>query len=852
MEQTLFEAARRGDLSALREAASELLREFETYPYTVWAAALEADQVPALDLCLESGLDPNGTEETRPLVLAASHRARACVARLLAVGADPTLADESGRSLFNVAVMHGEVEWVRAALQSGANPFDETIAWLLRSAPAPMKKMVQDARKEARQAFAKQRRILAQLKAGAEIEPATAEEIVAPIPFAKGTTLLHVAAKGNRASVLREFLGRGADFDARDRSAHERKYGRGTTLELSTVYGGRTPLMIASIAGAVEAARVLIEAGADVHATDSAGETALHMACREKRADVVRLLLAAGANPNALTVEHGSSLLLTGYFGTVEIARALVEAGAEVDRADLAGITPFLAACWEGRTEIAEYLLSLGAKVPQSGGEEGDVWDALHIGRRTQTLRRLIGHLDVNAGSRSESPLATAGQFHHLEAIPMMVEAGAVLRPGERLNVVDAWNASSAAKRKALDALSKMGVPIDGQSVVSAVWQGDRNLVRHLAKLGADMNPGLAHASDVGFVDQLLELGADIDYQDENGRTALMAAVERGDSVVAMALLEHGANPDLEDSRGLKPADLAMTGDPAMQAVFANIPSDAKRTATLKLEGLLNDYTDPKVDEVVALLAEGADPNARAGRNEPILALAAARRLWPVVDTLLNHGAERTWEFEAMHRVRELPNQVDDAFLSAVANLEEALGEPMNPVTGGFGSVVFRLQAQVKAKEERWVAEGMNATVANLRAGFETAQEIAGAWRPRFPSLWCGPWRSHPVANPGLLLVPTSDPYTVIALICPHAGEHEIGVFEILRFLRKHEDLGWRLVGIGYDTVDLEFDRLPADIPSFAKELYEFCPDLIYQNFESLERLEEHLATHRSVHLWWD
>jgi hypothetical protein len=83
-------------------------------------------------------------------------------------------------------------------------------------------------------------------------------------------------------------------------------------------------------------------------------------------------------------------------------------------------------------------------------------------------------------------------------------------------------------------------------------------------------------------------------------------------------------------------------------------------------------------------------------------------------------------------------------------------------------------------------------------------------------------------------------------------GEHDIGVFEILEFLRKHELLGWRLTGLGYDTVDLEFAALPSDLGAFAKELYEFCPDLIDQGFGSLATLEHHLRATRRVHFWWD
>jgi hypothetical protein len=75
---------------------------------------------------------------------------------------------------------------------------------------------------------------------------------------------------------------------------------------------------------------------------------------------------------------------------------------------------------------------------------------------------------------------------------------------------------------------------------------------------------------------------------------------------------------------------------------------------------------------------------------------------------------------------------------------------------------------------------------------------------------------------------------------------------EILSFLRQHDDLDWELTGIGYDTVDLRFARLPDDLDAWCETLYAFCPDLIDQGFASLSALAAHLSATRQLHLWWD
>lgn len=67
-------------------------------------------------------------------------------------------------------------------------------------------------------------------------------------------------------------------------------------------YDGWTPLHLAAFFGHLDAARLLLEAGADVAAVsrNSLSNTALHAATAGRHADVALLLLKQGANPEAL------------------------------------------------------------------------------------------------------------------------------------------------------------------------------------------------------------------------------------------------------------------------------------------------------------------------------------------------------------------------------------------------------------------------------------------------------------------------------------------------------------------------------------------------------------------------
>lgn len=252
---------------------------------------------------------------------------------------------------------------------------------------------------------------------------------------------------------------------------------------------GSTTLMHAAYAGTVDIMRALLEAGADVNASNGRKATALHWAVPD--AEKMRLLLAHGARVDAETVEKRTPLYVAATLPEgVPAARLLLQAGANVEAASVLGTTPLFPAATTS-VEMTRLLLDHGA--------------------------------NPNARARTDATpiLFTRGA----EVVRLLLERGADAR-----------------------ARSKTG----DSSLMEAAIRGDVAAAMLLLDHGAEVNavdhrgytPLLLAAQYDGdspeLVRLLLDRGAQIDAVAE-GETALSLAARRGDTPVTRLLREAGA-----------------------------------------------------------------------------------------------------------------------------------------------------------------------------------------------------------------------------------------------------------------------------------------------------------------------
>lgn len=323
----------------------------------------------------------------------------------------------------------------------------------------------------------------------------------------------------------------------------------------------------------------------------SAGNAAevLAKACRVGDLKTAESLLSSGIDPNQVDQYRKSPLYYAASFNETRAVALLLAYHANPN----SGSLPLQAAAELGNSRIADMLLAAGAQVNAKA----------HMGRTALHVAVTANHLDlirllIDKGAdinvrdvEGTSPLDDAVWRGYLEA------AAILLAKGARLNEAEAKTGAT---------------PIN-----EATYQGQTELVQYLLQFHPDLRipdrrgyTPLENAIRQGKTDSaLLLLGAEPKAQKmpQFLEAMMSASIHKDNSVVADALLRHGALANGRLASGATPLDAAASANAS------------------------------KV--VSVLLIHGADPNTESRNGASPLEDASLRGFNPIVGMLLDHGA---------------------------------------------------------------------------------------------------------------------------------------------------------------------------------------------------------------------
>jgi len=513
-----------------------------------------------------------------------------------------------------------------------------------------------------------------------------------------GQTPLYVACKEGHESIVKLLLSNNADPHVP------------TKLNLSS------PLHVAVQSGNAMIVDMLLEKGAEMNPP---GEPLLHIACSnavwktrgvggetgsvERMLQIIRLLLQQGVNVNAFSDRGDTALYRACESEQLEVVQILLEAGADVNLTSKK-LYPLIAACDTGNVELMNLLMKAGADVTCRKSNDETCLHAVinssiagsqkpaDIVSIENIIKSLLEDgVDVSACcSAGETALCRASEAGYEHIVRLLLKAGADTRVStccrllyaacERghTHIVDLLlrhgadpNTFSVSSERHIDSLMylalRIPVPVassDSLPIICAVQKGYTDIVNLLLKHGADVNKqdqtgksalitflelmasrrsktnqvsNPPEESDFNILKSMLLAGGDANMLSRyTGQNALHIASSFGMCDVMTELIQLGTDCNELTSSGKNALDLAFEKghEEAVELLLKNgaKPDRKISTACGNRSGLLDVVSN-------MLQVYGGNPNKGSLDKNPLVAACLQQNV-ELVDTLLKHGAD--------------------------------------------------------------------------------------------------------------------------------------------------------------------------------------------------------------------
>lgn len=427
-------------------------------------------------------------------------------------------------------------------------------------------------------------------------------------PAKDNSTRFFTAALKGDVTTLNAMIAAGQSVDVRDNS-------------------GKTALMRAAEGGHMEAAKVLIAAGADVSASVS-DEDSIRYGCNpvifaaeSGNAELVELLVDAGASAKCKAADGSSPLSFAVQHRCAHMVDVLLKAGMPLPKDIL------VLSLWSGAKEVTLMLIAAGANMNacddlgqslvHRAAEKGEI----------EILRALLrAKPKLNAKFNGSTPLLIAIERGKADCALELIRAGADISQADSFGYNALMRAGMLGRNKVVSALLKAGADPNakdktGKTALMLANEKEQNEVVELLRVSGCDESGYkiqeciraALKGDVERIRQLINEGVDVNATYQSGARALASAAKHGHTEVVRLLLKSGADPSTKV--GASVWGMAIAADAL--AIAAN-------------EGHL---------EIVRLLIEaGADVNGSEMIGKSVLEVAAMDGHADVVRELLKAG----------------------------------------------------------------------------------------------------------------------------------------------------------------------------------------------------------------------
>lgn len=347
---------------------------------------------------------------------------------------------------------------------------------------------------------------------------------------------------------------------------------------------GLTPLILAIALDNDDAARLLLEAGADPAQKDTRGNTPLHTAAQRNNRNILTLLLTKSASPDPVNQIGQTPLHVAIETMNPQVAGMLINAGASLNRKDARGNNLLHMICHRANPQYEKILEVMLKRVADVNLRNHDNMTPLHIAAVHGSANML--KLLVQAGAKVDARLGDGSNalfFCRPDLIATLLELGADIDLKNNADLSAFVNARLTGDKTRIAAFKQTGrfglparifeISSGSASVFELAAAGksddltmilEKDPTQRDAKnieLGETPLHVAAAADHTATLKLLLEKGAAVDATNDFLRTPLHYAAIMGHYETVKLLCQAKANIHALDARGTTPLhDAAAAG----------------------------------------------------------------------------------------------------------------------------------------------------------------------------------------------------------------------------------------------------------------------------------------------------
>ena len=335
-----------------------------------------------------------------------------------------------------------------------------------------------------------------------------------------------------------------------------------------------SPLHIAIRQENIPLMDILVKAGADLEVRDRMDQaTPLIDAARFNCREAAKKLLEAGANPNARDGEGRTALHVSSFSGNDAVTTVLLEAGADIELIDKLNQTPLILSLKRGYVKPAELMIKKGARLDVIDCNGGNIFHAMAEDndnmRFLSDVHRAAGKIDINAADHlGDTPIMRAVKMGREQMVRAFLREGA---DGGLSNKDGETPMMVAIKHFHTDAVAEL-IKYRPEEVHQPLLSGELPL--HLAA-------GYYSTLLAGI---LLDAGADPNARDDKNKdTPLHVAVAKNQRAMVEFLLTRGADYSITNAQGITPLQLAeKTGNKSIVEILQEAEKLGRRGKSFK------------------------------------------------------------------------------------------------------------------------------------------------------------------------------------------------------------------------------------------------------------------------------